>query len=87
MEDDNGILSTTEVVANQQEYQATMLACDEINKEMKNLRMEVASLKTTIEELRSENKEINQVAAKTSGKLPEGLSVRKIQLGGSVACA
>ena len=44
---------------------------------MKNLRMEVASLKTAMEELRSEHKEISRERTKPSGKLPEGLSVRK----------
>ena len=80
VEQDGGIVSTTEVLANQQEYQSTMLVCDEINKEVKNLRMEVATLKTTIEDVRSENREISQAPAKTSGKLPEGLSVRKYKV-------
>ena len=34
----------------QKAYNSTMLVCDEINKEVKSLRMEVASLKTTLEE-------------------------------------
>lgn len=57
VDEGDGNFSVEEIFANQQEYQATMLACDEINMEAKNLRMEVASLKTTIDELKSDGKE------------------------------
>ena len=60
-----------------QEYNSTMLVCYEINKEVKNLRMEVASLKTTLEEVKLGNKGANRAPIKASGKLPEGLLVRQ----------
>ena len=74
MGENNDIVQEVEILEN---HISTMLVCDEINKEVKNLRMEVASLKTTMEELRSEHKEISRAPTKPSGKLPEGLSVRK----------
>ena len=77
MGENNDIVREVEILENQQEYNSTMLVCDEINKEVKNLCMEVASLKTTMEELRSELKEVSWAPTKPSGKLPEGLSVRK----------
>ena len=66
MGENNDIVREVEILENQQEYNSTMLICDEINKEVKNLRMEVASLKTTMEELRSELKEVSWAPTKPS---------------------
>lgn len=70
-------LAGSEVIANQQDHMATVMVCDEINKEVKNLRMEVATLKKSIEDLRT--KKVvechNERAVHISRKLPTGLSV------------
>ena len=63
------------VVSNEQESQASLFVCQEINSEVKNLRMEVASSRQSTDQLKANN---GQDANKpTSKKLPKGLSVRK----------
>ena len=64
------------VVSNEQESQASLFVCQEINSEVKNLRMEVASLRQSIDQLKANNgQDANNKP--TSKKLPKGLSVRK----------
>ena len=77
MGENDDIAQEVQISESHQEYNSAMLVCDEINKEVKNLRMEVASLKTTLEEVRLGNKGANREPIKASGKLPEGLSVRQ----------
>ena len=48
-------LSGSDVITNHQEHMNTVMVCDEINKEGKNLQMEVACLKRTINNISKEN--------------------------------
>ena len=69
-------LSGSDVIANNQDHMSTVMVCDKINKEVKNLRMEVATLKRTIDNFSKENLPCHTSAIPKSRKLPKGLSVR-----------
>ena len=51
------------------------MVCNEINAEVKNLRMEVASLKATIDNIKKTNDDYHRPSQKLSQKLPKGLPV------------
>lgn len=67
------------VVSNEQESQAAFFVCQEINSEVKNLRMEVASLRQSIDHLKA-NSVQDANSKPTSKKLPKGLSVSNVVL-------
>ena len=62
------------VVTNEQESQAAFFVCQDINSEVKNLHMEVASLRQSIDHLKAKNAQ-DPSNKPTSKKLPKGLSV------------
>lgn len=69
-------LGGSDVVVSNQEHMNTVMVCDEINKEVKNLRMEVATLKRTIDNFSNGNLPYHTLAIPKSRELPKGLSVR-----------
>ena len=69
-------LSGSDVIANDQDHMNTVMVCDEINKEVKNLRIEFATLKRTIDNISKGNLPCHNSAIPKSLKLPKGLSVR-----------
>lgn len=67
-----------EEIANRQDNVSAVMICDEINAEVKNLRMEVASLKTTIDGLKNQStNDTTNCGVSRSRKLPKGLPVSK----------
>ena len=66
----NGLIDHEVVIADSQNSQAALFVCNEINAEVKNLRQEVAVLKSTINDLQKKDKETT-----SSTKLPKGLCV------------
>ena len=73
-EEGNNLLMDHEaVVAESQNSQAALFVCNEINSEVKNLRHEVAALKSTINDLQNDRNKDKET--RTSSKLPKRLSV------------
>lgn len=62
------------VLSNEQGSQSLYFVCQEMNLEVKNLRMEVASLRQSIDHIKANNGQDASNKA-TSKKLPKGLSV------------
>ena len=69
----NGLINHEVVIADSQNSQAALFVCNEINAEVKNLRQEVAVLKSTINDLQKKDKETRTNTSST--KLPNGLCV------------
>lgn len=63
-----------ETVQTSQNNESAVMICSEINAEVKNLRLEVASLKATIDNIKKTNDDFTP-SQKSSRKLPKGLPV------------
>ena len=71
--EENNLIDHEVVIADSQNSQAALFVCNEINSEVKNLRQEVAALKSTINDLQKKDEETRTNTS--SSKLPKGLSV------------
>ena len=74
-EEANNLIDHEVVITDSQNSQAALFVCNEINSEVKNLRQEVATLKSTIIDLQNKDKETRINTSRSSSKLPKGLSV------------
>lgn len=54
VEEGNNLIDNEVVVSESQNSQAALFVCNEINSELKNLRLEVAALKSTINDLQND---------------------------------
>ena len=65
------------VITNEQKNQAALFVCQEMNSEVKNLHLEIASWKASIKEMKTSSCQDARVKA-SSKKLPKGLFVSSV---------